>query len=622
MNEFEEVLPALYCFTDTCNTYLLVHEDKALMIDCGGGRAAESLSRIGAPEVEWVLFTHHHRDQCSGAGKLASAGVRLAVPRHERFLFDRVEEYWQQKRIYDNYNDRNTFFALGASVPVTRTLDDYETFEWGAYTFDVLPAPGHTQGSIVLIGEIAGTRVAFTGDLMHDGGKLYQLHAMEYDYGDLIGCNWTAQSIDALSRQAVDLALPSHGPAIRDPAACIDALQTKLREYLQLQPDRLGATPDGKFAHEIEMEQLSTHLLWGTAATCSNFYVIRADSGKAMIIDYPYASMALFHSALHSPEPYATLRFVEHHLDELREKWGVTEFEVVIPTHIHDDHVCGIPHLQRHYGTQCWSLEEVAKVLEAPERWNTPCLLEEPIRIDRRLADGDRFSWEGFDFEIVFYPGQTEFHAAILAEIDGRRVFFSGDSSFPLRRYLPTRKEEWMVNTVMRNSVNLAMHRRCADVFDRLRPDFLCGGHGPVWDITEEDFSRHRDFVDKKERIWRGLVPEPTDLGVDLFWARLLPYQAWLQPGKSAAYTLELRNAYEAETTFEISLGSTLPLTCEPATATATLAPEKATELVFEVRLPAGSEVPGQRRQLLTVDVRANGKPLGQVTEALLTILE
>ena len=22
MNEFEEVLPALYCFTDTCNTYL------------------------------------------------------------------------------------------------------------------------------------------------------------------------------------------------------------------------------------------------------------------------------------------------------------------------------------------------------------------------------------------------------------------------------------------------------------------------------------------------------------------------------------------------------------------------------------------------------------------------
>ena len=30
---------------DTCNTYLLVHEDKALMIDCGGGRAQSKTHR-------------------------------------------------------------------------------------------------------------------------------------------------------------------------------------------------------------------------------------------------------------------------------------------------------------------------------------------------------------------------------------------------------------------------------------------------------------------------------------------------------------------------------------------------------------------------------------------------
>src|SRR5258707_15524814 len=113
--------------------------------------------------------------------------------------------------------------------------------------------------------------------------------------------------------------------------------------------------------------------------------------------------MGLFMAAPHSPEPFAGLRFIEHRLDELQEKWGVHTFDVVVPTHIHDDHVCGIPYLARHHGTKCWALEDVAKVLEAPEKWNTPCLMSVPIRIDRRFDDGERFEWEGFEFEMVFY---------------------------------------------------------------------------------------------------------------------------------------------------------------------------------------------------------------------------
>ena len=622
MSNFEQLLPGLHCFRDTCNVYVLVEDGDALIVDCGSGRVAEHLSEIGVTKVEWVLFTHHHRDQCSGAGELAASGAQLAVPQHERFLFDRVEDYWRQKRIYDNYNDRNTFFSLGESVPVARTLDDYETFTWRSFEFYILPAPGHTQGALTLVCEIDGTRVAFTGDLIHHGGKLYQLHAMEYDYGDLIGCNWTAQSVDALTRKEVDLVLPSHGPTIADPQGCVDALTGKLRQYARLHPDRLATTADGKFAHEIEMEELSPHLLWGTEETCSNFYVIRSDSGKAMVIDYPFASMALFGSALHSPEPYATLRFVEHHLDELRQRWGVEQFDVVIPTHIHDDHVCGIPHLQRHHGARCWALEDVAKVLESPRRWNTPCLLQAPIRVDRRFADGDLFTWEEFEFEIVFYPGQTEFHAGLLAHVDGRRVFFGGDSTYPMQRYIPGRTDDWMVNTVMRNSVNLAMHRKCADEFDRLKPDFLCPGHGPVWDIPPDAFAAHRHYVEEKERIWRELVPEPADMGIDLFWARLLPYQATLHPGDTLEYTLELRNAHDADTNFEASLSSTLELDVTPSAIEQTLAPDEKTTLDFQVTLPTNATYDPTRRYLLTADISANGLPHGQITEALITVSE
>ena len=70
-------------------------------------------------------------------------------------------------------------------------------------------------------------------------------------------------------------------------------------------------------------------------------------------------------------------------------------------------------------------------MLEAPAAWaSTPCVFPKPIRIDRRLGDGQRFRWEEFELEIHHAPGQTEFHAVIGATIDGRRVAFTGDNYF------------------------------------------------------------------------------------------------------------------------------------------------------------------------------------------------
>ena len=126
-----------------------------------------------------------------------------------------------------------------------------------------------------------------------------------------------------------------------------------------------------------------------------------------------------------------TMRFVEHHLDELREDYGVTAFDLVVPTHIHDDHTCGIPFLQKHHGTKCWALEEVGQVLADPAAWtSTPCTFPKPIRIDRWLKDGERFRWEEYEFEIHFAPGQTEYHSVYAGMIDGRKVAFTGDNYF------------------------------------------------------------------------------------------------------------------------------------------------------------------------------------------------
>src|SRR5262249_43954396 len=201
----------LYRFADTCNVYLLTDGDAGLLIDAGSGAVLDHLREAGVRRVEWVLHTHHHRDQCWGTPRLRDHGARVAVPEYERHLFDQAEVFWQTRRTFDNYDDRNTFFTVGTNIAVDAALENYETFTWRGSTFAVLPAKGHTLGSSVLLAEIDGRRVAFTGDLLAAGGKLYQLHAVEYTYGSMEGVLFTLQSLQALRKRGPEVCLPSHG---------------------------------------------------------------------------------------------------------------------------------------------------------------------------------------------------------------------------------------------------------------------------------------------------------------------------------------------------------------------------------------------------------------------------
>jgi len=50
----------LYRFEDTCNGYVLMDGDRALLIDCGGGAVRSAISELGVRQIDWALFTHHH----------------------------------------------------------------------------------------------------------------------------------------------------------------------------------------------------------------------------------------------------------------------------------------------------------------------------------------------------------------------------------------------------------------------------------------------------------------------------------------------------------------------------------------------------------------------------------
>ena len=147
--------------------------------------------------------------------------------------------------------------------------------------------------------------------------------------------------------------------------------------------------------------------------TTSSFYAILSNSGKAMFIDYGSASGVHFGNFERATAPTDRIRFVEHNIDDLKSRFGMKSIDVAMPSHMHDDHMNGFPHLSRHHNTQVWCYENMVDIFENPRGHNLGCILGEPFKVSRSFRHGERFKWEEYDFEITHSPGHTEYQMAL-----------------------------------------------------------------------------------------------------------------------------------------------------------------------------------------------------------------
>ena len=76
---FEEPVPGIHLWRDTCNVAVIKQGDAALLINLGDGSVLEHIDEIGVKQVEWVLFTDHHRELCQGASRLDRTVTRTAA---------------------------------------------------------------------------------------------------------------------------------------------------------------------------------------------------------------------------------------------------------------------------------------------------------------------------------------------------------------------------------------------------------------------------------------------------------------------------------------------------------------------------------------------------------------
>ena len=115
----------VWAFEDTCNVYVIKDGASCVLIDFGSGKILDHLPRMGISKVDYILHTHHHRDQCQGDRKAIARGIPIAVPAHEKHLFADAENFWRNRRVFHLYYVRNDFHTLTKNVRVAKTLADY-----------------------------------------------------------------------------------------------------------------------------------------------------------------------------------------------------------------------------------------------------------------------------------------------------------------------------------------------------------------------------------------------------------------------------------------------------------------------------------------------------------------
>lgn len=588
----QELLPGLFRYKDTCNVYIIVRNEKALLIDFGSGEVLKHLHQINVRKVDWILHTHFHRDQCQGDSPLAQAEkIRVAVPEQERRYFDSAEQIWQQKEVFDLYDPRNVFFMPRENIPVDLSLEPKTTFDWEGLNIRIVPSPGHTEGSLSYLIDLHGKKVAFCGDLLSSPGKIHTMHDLEWVYVGTRGIEAEIASLNMMRQYAPSLMLPSHG----EPTSEVQETIPRLISALNVIYDEYNwytYTVRQPFTGPTQMSPHVWHVRTDQGGTA---YVILSDSGHAFMWDCHRNDV---------PE-----------IEAIQKQTGFKHINFIAISHYHDDHVGGVNEIRCRYGAQVWAMRHMVDVLEHPAAYNLPCLWREPIQIDRVLQDGEKIIWQGIPVQFFYLPGQTEFTEGMLLEIDGKRLFFDGDNiAFPV----PGRP--LLGHYMCRNYQRLdGGHIYCARKFLEIAPDFIAPNHFEWVPATETTLKSYLRNSEEMKQAFTEILDQPDPmLGLDNNWLSVYPYQVEAKPGDALTVQIRYRNWLFADSTVEVAFRAPDGWAFQPEAAEIHAPPKSMASATVSMRIP--HEARANYRYAITLDTRRDGERLGEITEMLINM--
>ncbi len=607
----------VFRWTDACNVYVLRDGDAAMMIDVGDGSVLDHLAEIGVKRLEWVLLTHHHREQCQGHPKLAAWKPQVAAPDKERALLERPADF---RKIRPSLGD--AFTVHGASyvrppvepLKIDRGFKVMDTFTWRGREFWCLQTAGNSPGSMSYLLKTERGWLAFSGDVMLAGSRMHDWFDTEWDYGFAKGLYTLIESVGLLESFEPALLLPSHGPVVREPKAELRTYSEKLRALARVYVRGYAIFT---FA-DADMDKVSRPSavphLWRTTphlfkykgpSHSPNFTLLLADSGRALMVDCGVDQATL-----------------DATFQQMRERCGLKAVDAILITHMHGDHVVGAPYVREKYGAKIWTLDRVAPPIEEPHRFDyaaQPWSYGKeigPIRIDRKFKPGEKLAWEGYELTVDWMPGQTEFGCAIHGAIDGRRVVFTGDNLFADP---DDPAQDGHEAVCCRNSAILEEgYIYAADYLRRLQPDLIMGGHSFVMDRPKGLIERYGQKAAAIRDAYRELsAEEDYRLMFDPYWVRADPYRVKLAPGGAAEATLHVRNFLKRPRPYRIALHLPEGISAEPAVIEATVPPESTKAIPLRLTAGEGAK-PGVR--IVALDTAVDGRRYGEWFDLLVGV--
>src|SRR5260221_453915 len=227
----KEGIPELFAWSDTCNVYVLRDGDTALLIDLGDGSVLEHLADIGVQRVEWVLFTHHHREQCQGYPRLTSWNARIAAPEAERALFERPASFRKMKpSLNDQYTVHSASYVRPPIQPIRidRGFGRIDEFVWHDRRLRCEETKGNSPGGMSYLLEKDCKWLAVSGDVICSGARVHNYFDTEWGYSFGAGIYALHDAAALVAAYDPFLMLPSHGPIIRDAKVQLEEFQKKL----------------------------------------------------------------------------------------------------------------------------------------------------------------------------------------------------------------------------------------------------------------------------------------------------------------------------------------------------------------------------------------------------------
>jgi glyoxylase-like metal-dependent hydrolase (beta-lactamase superfamily II) len=577
--------------------------DQSLAINSSGGAACDAL-----------LLTHSRRDiirtaRDAGAKEVYGGGKTVAILRGaEDFWLN-----WWEKR-FDYYQQQVTQLPTENWLEVRELPEN--TLEWNGLSIRILPTPGFTRDAVTFVSEIDGSRIAFVGDLLLEGGKVRDLYSFQNEireakiggyHGHLGRLHVWLRSLEALRAEKPDFLIPSRGAVIAAPDSDISKAIQSAREiyknYLSTNAlhwyfgeDRMNTCAElvlGEnhgvssmpLAEHIELPEWCQHM--GTTK------LLVSKSGKGFALDVGGANAL------------KTLQTAQS--DGL-----ISGLDGIFATHTHNDHTAAIAEAAKHFQSPVYALPEVADVLHNPGRWFLPGVSPNRVESVHPVKDGETMQWEEFTFTFRFYPGQMYNHGALLVEKEGHDpVFFIGDS------FSPSGIDDYcmMNRNLMRDDTGYAL---CFRILDGLpATTWLVNQHIPhLFRFTGEEREFLLTTYQKRARLIEEFVAsDDLNYAIDEQWASFYPYGQTANPGSTVATEVQVWNHSTVDREFTVKLSH--PMMDLPGPKTLSIPARNRGTVSFEIEIP---ETRGHQYVITADLIRGDGVEETAFCETLIRV--